>query len=139
MLKARTRNDHEGSIHTLPKGQKIVVWIEQREFPLSPWLRGQMSVGMDRDVVVQQRLVEVIDAVGSNIHLPVIGFWIQFGEGEEVYLNMVFLHHQIPLKIAVATHFKTQLDIIRRGDGFIAHGQFGVDGGEHGGGEMVEM
>lgn len=46
---------------------------------------------------------------------------------------MVFLHHQIPLKIAVAPHFKTRLNIIRRRDGFIAHRQFGVDGGEHGG------
>lgn len=127
-------NDRLGTIHALPKGQEIVVGVEQREFPLSPGLRGQMTVGMDGDVVVQQRLVEVIDMIGSNINLPIIGFGIQLGEGEEVHLNMVFLHHQIPLKIAVAPHLKTQLDIIRRGDGFIAHRQFGVDGGEHGGG-----
>lgn len=66
----------------MPKGQEIVVGVEQREFPLSPGLRGQMTVGMDGDVVVQQRLVEVIDMIGSNIHLPIIGFGIQLWKGE---------------------------------------------------------
>jgi hypothetical protein len=109
-----------------------MVRVEQGEFFLSPGFGLECAVGMDGHFVLQEGLIESLNVISTDIHLAVVFQRIQVRKCEEMQLDMIFLEHQVAVKILLAYGLKAQLaDIKISCCGFAAHGQFGEDVGEH--------
>lgn len=115
---------------TLPKSQQIMIRVEQGKLPLSPGFCGQRGIGVNGHLIVQQEPVQLVNTVGSDVDLPVVVVWVKRLKFKEMNLDMVFPDDQIVT--VVGDFFKTQLAEIKIfGERFIAHGQFGVNCGQH--------
>ena len=115
-------------LYALSERQQVLVGVQQRKFPLAPWLDLQPSIGVYADITVYQRPVQLIDRIRADVHLTIILLRIEVLEQEEVDLNTVAFHHQVVSMIVIAEYGESELaHIVGASGGLVAHGQFGVD------------
>ena len=77
-------------------------------------------------------MVEGSDVVAADIYLPVVLQRIQGGEFKKVDLYEILLQDQVSVVIGTAHILEAQLlQVIGSGRGFIPHGKFWINGGQH--------
>lgn len=124
------------SLNGLTKREQVVIRIEDGEFPLTPGFGLERSIGMNADLPVYEGLVKRVNIICPDIYLTVVFCGVKCFEFEEVNLDIVFLHHEVGREAWPAQFGESQLaDVKIPRDRFVAHGELGVDGCEHGEGD----
>lgn len=116
----------------LSKRKQVMIRIQQRKFLLAPGFDSKVSCRVNRYILNNHPLVELIDVICADIQLTIILLAIQCFKEKEMNLHIVLADHEVFVKVTVS-EFPEPQDIYIKiaGNILVAHGQLWADVSEY--------